>query len=104
MDLDLEKIEGFDWDSGNLEHIKRHNVDANECEEIFFNRPRILSKDETHSEVEERSQIIGTTNNGRFVFLAFTIRNNKIRVVSARDQNKREREKLKRAGGEAINN
>lgn len=104
MDFDLGKLEGFVWDNGNLKHIKKHNVEANECEEVFFNTPRILSKDETHSETEERSQIIGTTNQGRLIFLAFTIRNNKIRVVSARDQNKKEREKLKRAGGEAINN
>lgn len=100
MTFDFSNIEGFEWDKGNLEHIKKHNVKAKECEEVFFNKPRLLNKDEAHSKVEERSQILGITNQGRFIFLAFTIRNNKIRAVSARNQNKKEREKLKGVGGE----
>jgi uncharacterized DUF497 family protein len=100
MALDLSKIEGFEWDKGNLEHIKKHKIDAKECEEAFFNKPRTLSKDEAHSETEERHQLLGVSGKGRLIFLAFTIRNNKIRIVSARDQNKKEKEKLRRAGGE----
>lgn len=100
--MDLSKVKGFDWDSGNLEHIKKHNVAAKECEDVFFNKPRLLSKDEVHSKIEERSKTLGITSQGRLIFVAFTIRNNRIRIVSARDQNRKEREKLKVVGGESV--
>jgi len=34
---------------------------------------------------------LGVTNEGRFLFVVFTIRRGRIRVVSARDMNKKER-------------
>ncbi len=97
--LDFTKIEGFDWDDANLEHIKRHQVEAKECEEVFFNKPLIVNSDETHSQVEERFRAYGQTDQNRVLFLIFTIRNNKIRVISARDQNKKERIEYKEIGG-----
>ncbi len=93
MDFDLSKIEGFDWDKGNLTHIKKHKVDYKECEEVFLNKPLFVSRDTAHSEIEERFQVLGLTNKGRLIFLAFTIRDNKIRIVSVRDQDKKERRK-----------
>ncbi len=100
MYFDLSKIEGFEWDSGNLEHIKKHDVGYKECEEVFLNKPLLISRDEVHSEIENRFQVLGLTNGGRLIFLAFTIRDNKIRVVSARDQNKKETKRLQKEGGE----
>lgn len=100
MPFDVSKIEGFDWDKGNLEHIKKHEVGYKECEEVFFNKPLFISRDQVHSEIEERFQVLGITNGDRLIFLAFTIRDNKIRVVSARDQNKKETKKLQIEGGE----
>lgn len=100
MDLDLSKIEGFEWDKGNFDHIRKHKVSFRECEEIFMNKPLLLSKDKSHSEIEERFQALGVTNNRKLIFLAFTIRNNRIRVISARDQNRKERQKLEQIGGE----
>lgn len=97
--FDPSKIEGFEWDQGNLEHIKKHNVGYKECEEIFFNTPLRVNKDKTHSQIEERLQALGKTNKERSLFIAFTIRENKVRIVSARDQNKKER-KIYQNGGE----
>jgi len=34
---------------------------------------------------------LGRTNDDRYLFVVFTIRNNKIRVISARDMNRKER-------------
>ena len=102
MDFNFPKIEGFEWDEGNLGHIKNHNVNFRECEEIFVNKPLLINKDKAHSQIEVRFQVLGITNNRRGIFLAFTIRKNKIRVVSARDQNKSERVRLKRLGGEIV--
>lgn len=100
--FDLSKIERFDWDQGNLEHIKKHNVSYKECEEGFLNIPIIMNEDETHSQVEERYRVYGQTNKRRLIFMIFTLRNNKIRVISARDQNKKERKEFREVGGEYL--
>ena len=103
--MDFSKIEGFDWDQGNLEHIKKHNVEYTECEEVFSNGP-FAGEDKNHSQSEIRFQALGETNNGRLLFVSFTIRENessssskKIRVISARDQSKKEKAN-QRIGGE----
>ncbi len=81
----------FEWDKGNLEHTKKHKVEYNECEDIFFDVPVYFS-DEKHSEKEDRFLAFGLTNENRLITLVFTIRNSKIRVVSARNQNRKEKE------------
>ena len=93
MDLgfDLSKIEGFEWDKGNLEHIKKHNVEHRECEEIFVNMPLRVKQNKKHSREEKRFEALGQTNDGRLLFIVFTIRINKFRIISARDQNRKER-------------
>ena len=100
MNFDFTKIEGFDWDKGNLEHIQKHKVKVKECEEAFFNKPLIVNEDDSHSQTEERLRVYGQTNKSRLLFMIFTIRNNKIRVISARDQNKKERKEFQKVGGE----
>lgn len=97
--FDLSKIEGFDWDMDNLGHIKRNNVSYQECEERFLNIPLIVNKDETHSQVEKRYRIYGQTDKRRLIFMIFTLRNNKIRVISARDQSKKERKEYQETRG-----
>ena len=91
MKIDFSKLDGFEWDKGNLGHIKKHSVDYRECEEIFVNLPVIVNEDETHSQYEERPRIYGQTNKRRLIVAIFTVRNKRIRVVSARNQNKKER-------------
>jgi len=44
-----------------------------------------------HSKTENRFYILGHTDSGRVLFLVFTVRKNKLRVISARDMNKKER-------------
>ncbi|MFH1361079.1 MAG: BrnT family toxin [bacterium] len=41
--------------------------------------------------MEQRFYALGRTNQDRLLFVVYTIRSNKIRVISARDMNKRER-------------
>lgn len=97
MVFDFSKIEGFEWDKGNPEHVKKHKVDYKECEEVFVNKPLRVSKDEDHSDAEERFEVLGKTNKERLFFLVFTVRTNKIRVISARNQNKKERRGYKQS-------
>ena len=82
----LPEFESFDWDSGNLEkNRKKHNVTAQEAEELFANEPFLLRRDDYHSGSEERMQALGKTKANRKLFIAFTLRNHKIRVISVRD-------------------
>ncbi len=88
----LSRVEGFDWDKGNIDkNWKRHEVSFTECEEVFFNEPLIVQEDDSHSTSENRSYALGRTNDERYLFVVFTIRANKVRVISARDMSKRER-------------
>ena len=92
MKTDFNTLDGFEWDEGNLEHIKKHNVEAPECEEMFFNLPLLINEDPEHSsKTEMRFEVLGQTNERRKLFLVFTIRNKKIRIISTRDQNQKER-------------
>lgn len=86
---------GFDWDDGNSEkNWIKHGVSRNECEEIFFNQPLIVRGDPKYSNPKEiRFYTLGRTDTNRFLFIAFTIRNKLIRVISARDMNLKERKK-----------
>lgn len=90
--LDIHSIDGFDWDEGNRDkNWLKHLVSNRESEELFFNRPLIIAADTKHSELEERYFALGQTNDGRQLFVSFTIRLNKIRVISARDMSQKER-------------
>ena len=90
---DLHGINEFEWDAGNDEkNLRKHGVIWVEAEELFFNEPLLLFKDISHSDHESRQYCLGHTDRGRRLFIAFTIRNNKIRVISARDMSKKERD------------
>ena len=102
MNRDFSILEGFGWDSGNLEHIKKHKVNYRECEEVFLNRPIVLNRDETHFQQEERFRIYGQTNEKKLLCVIFTMRGNNIRVISARNQNKKERKEYQEVGGEQV--
>ena len=87
----LKDCESFQWDEGNIDkNWIRHQVSRWECEEIFFNRPLIIAEDLKHSQNEQRYYALGKTDQNRYLFIAFTVRQKQIRVISARDMNKKE--------------
>ena len=91
--FDLGAITGFDWDEGNREkNWIKHGVDYRECEEVFFNRPLIVGDEIKHSVQEKRYFVLGRSNAGKRLFLAITIRKDKVRVISARHQSRKERQ------------
>lgn len=80
----------FEWDEANIAHIAKHNVVPNEAEDVFFDENNIQDEDIEHSTVEKRFLIVGKTKRSRLLYQIFTIRGNKIRVISSRDINKKE--------------
>lgn len=84
---------GFDWDEHNmLKNWEKHRVLPRECEEVFFQSPLIVREDRLHSQQEPRYYALGRSSSGRRLFLAFTVRGDRIRVISARDMSRKERE------------
>lgn len=93
MEKILEKCTGFQWDKGNSDkNWKKHRVLKSECEQVFFNKPLVVADDKKHSGIEKRWYLLGRTDSNRYLFIVFTIRKDLIRVISARDMTKRERE------------
>lgn len=85
----------FNWDIGNSGKNKRsHEVEDWECEEVFFDPRKVILKDGLHSNKEARFILLGKTRQERLLYLAFTIRNEKIRVISARDVTKKKEVEL----------
>ena len=92
--IELAQITGFDWDNGNSRKSKeKHSVIQSEAEQIFFNLPLLLLEDIAHSQKEARYHALGNTDDDRKLHVTFTLRaeGTLIRVISARDMNRKER-------------
>jgi uncharacterized protein len=90
--VSLPEFDGFDWDQGNIEkNWLAHAVTPQEAEQAFFNGPLIVADDIKHSRMEKRYFVLGQTDGNRPLFIAFTVRRRRIRVISARDMNRKER-------------
>ncbi len=91
--LDLSKLNGFEWNNANVDkNWNKHKVYWRECEEVFVDLPLLISLDKNHSQIEMRFHALGKTSDNRKLFIVFTIRNKKIRIISARNQNRKEKE------------
>src|SRR4030042_1263366 len=81
----------FVWDKGNLDkNWQKHRVANQEAEEVFFDQNKKAFKDRLHSGDEERFRVIGRSKKSRLLFMVFAIRNDKVRIISAGDINKKE--------------
>jgi uncharacterized DUF497 family protein len=92
--IDFKQIADFNWDDGNgRKSTEKHDVSQSEAESVFFNDPLIIAEDARHSETEQRFDALGQTNQHRLLHITFTLRQNGtlVRVISARDMNRRER-------------
>ena len=92
LDKFFEGLEGFQWDEGNSEKTWiRHEVSQAECEQLFLNRPIVVTFDEGHSKPERRFVALGRADSGRYLTMVFTVRGSLPRVISGRPMRRRER-------------
>ena len=84
----------FDWDGGNLSHIARHSVAADEAEAAILD-PRQRSTGIRIEDGEQRFGVIGATAAGRILFVSCTLRAGLIRVVTAYPANPRQRHRYR---------
>ncbi len=86
------EVDGFQWDDGNsTKNWTRHQVSQTEAEQLFLNRPVVITGDVAHSGREARHFAFGRTDAGRLLTVVFTIRGRLVRVISARPMSRRER-------------
>ena len=88
----VTRCTGFQWDEANSsKNWQKHKVSPAECEEVFLNQPLLVEEDAKLSDRDDRYYALGKTDRDRFLFIVFTIRSHSIRVISARNMNRKER-------------
>lgn len=80
----------FDWDAANVEHIARHGVTPEECEEAYRNGPMVIEHQKRKR--ERRRLCLGETRTGRLLAFVVTERVGKIRFVTAYPMHPKQRE------------
>lgn len=87
----------FEWDKWNIDksYIK-HGIEPKQTEEIFVYEDAIVLPDVKHSQKEKRQIIVGKTLDKTYLFVVFTMRGKKIRIISARKMHREEVEKYEK--------
>ncbi len=89
----------FEWDPQKAEqNAQKHGVTFAEAMTVFGDPLAKLVDDPDHSEDEDRSILIGGSNRQRLLFVAFTEREETIRIISARPLTRAEREDYEESG------
>ncbi|EKD86748.1 MAG: hypothetical protein ACD_37C00159G0001 [uncultured bacterium] len=87
----LPKVLAFEWDEANLDKsYKKHGISPKEAEEIFVSEELFVLPDTKHSKAESRHIALGKSQDGKSLFAVFTLRDKKIRIISARKMHKKE--------------
>ena len=80
----------FEWDDEkNRINKRKHRISFETAANVFFDENRIEQPDEFHSGDEERWQVIGMVD--EILFVIYTERDDKTRIISARRADKKER-------------
>ncbi len=89
----IQEVSGYDWNDGNCQKCQKHGVSIEEIESLFSSNVQI-SPDINHCGVEERFLAVGKSIKGKYIFVAFTLREKQeeilIRPISARYMHEKE--------------
>ncbi len=82
----------FEWDARKAkQNRKKHGVSFEEASTVFGDPLALTIPDPLHSEGEDRLITLGASSVRRLLVVVFTERADKIRIISARVANRRER-------------
>ena len=97
----IQKVAGFDWDSGNIAKCKKHGLEIEEIEFLFSSDDLYIAPDMKHSSLEDRFLAIGISKSKRPMIVAFTTREkNKVKLlrpISARYMHQKELRRYEKA-------
>jgi len=83
----------FEWNESKAKHnLSKHRVSFEEAKTVFGDPLYIDFYDPDHSEDEERYLIVGQSSRGRLLIVSYTERSESIRLISAREVTRTERE------------
>lgn len=84
----------FEWDENKeLINIYKHGIDFSTAALVFYDNDRIERYDSEHSFFEDRFSTIGLVLNCPMVLMVvYTIRGDYVRIISARQANRKEKE------------
>jgi len=91
-------IDDFIWLPDIIDKLLvKHNIDQDEVEEVFFNKPKFRFIEKGFTSGEDLYSAYGKTDAGRYVIIFFILKTNNIAlIVSARDMDKKERKRYER--------
>ena len=83
----------FDWDQWNIQKNEvKHGISPLEAESTFYDAKLKIFDDVKHSTSKEKRWIcFGKSAYNQVLMIAFTKRNKKIRIISARQASRKER-------------
>jgi len=81
----------FEWDENkNQRNQSKHGISFQEAKSCFYDPQQLAFYDPRHSHHEDREILIGHSNEGKLLLVVCTIRDDKIRIISARKASKQE--------------
>lgn len=82
----------FEWDPAKASaNQAKHGIGFVEAATAFGDRRSLTIADPDHSTVEARKLLLGTTEGGTLIVVAFTERGARLRLISARPASRKER-------------
>ncbi len=81
----------FEWDSSKASvNLRKHNISFETACEVFFD-PFVCAGDEQMIDDEVRETVIGLTVDWQLLYIAYTIREHIVRLISVRLANRYQR-------------
>jgi uncharacterized DUF497 family protein len=77
----------FEWDTENISHLAAHQIEPTEVEELFRSGPSINSHQVVQG--EDRWTAVGATFSLRVLVIVFTLRDERVRIITGWDADKR---------------
>jgi uncharacterized protein len=82
----------FEWDESKAESNEvKHGVSFGEAQTVFADPLALTGYDPDHSDDEDRYLTMGTSLDGRLLVVSHTDRDDRLRIISARMANRKER-------------
>lgn len=82
----------YEWDDDKAEaNWQKHHVSFDEAVTVFDDPREITSPDPQHSTDEDRFISVGRSQSGQILTVVFTERDQRLRIISARQATRRER-------------
>lgn len=82
----------FEWDKGKASgNLRTHGISFSEASTVFADPLSSTFPDPDHSGEEERHITIGESDSGRVLIVSHTDREDRVRIISARQATRRER-------------